>query len=259
MNTIDVLKKIAFRHTNWFKPKYPYNTEPIQLATLVYEMERLRDIPGAIIEIGVARGLTTRFLCEHMVKSKIADTAYYALDTFQSFIKEDVEFEVEHRNKKRSELQGNFGYNDFNTWKNNFSEFPFVKAIQADCSTFDYASIAPFKLVFLDVDLYIPVQKALPKIYELLSPGGIILVDDVQNLSIYDGAYQSYMEFCAQENIAPNVVGNKCGIIRKHRATDQSLLAPAVNDYALNADKPTAFLNPAITERSKATQATITA
>ncbi len=229
MKPVDILKKIAFRHTSWFKPQYPYNTEPIQLATLVNQMERLRDMPGAIVEIGVARGLTTRFLCEHIVKSGIRDTPYYALDTFQSFLAEDIDFEVQHRNKKRSELQGNFGYNDFSIWQKNFCEFPFVKAIQADCSTFDYASITPIKLVFLDVDLYIPVQKALPRIYEALSPGGTILVDDVQDNSLYDGACQAYMEYCAQNNIFPSVVGNKCGVIAKPVTTDQSLTVSPLN------------------------------
>lgn len=216
MKMIDFAKRLAFRHTNLFKPGYPYNTEPIQLATLIHEIERLRNEPGAIVEIGVARGMTTRFLCEHMVKSGITDTPYYALDTYQSFIASDVEYEVLHRNKRRNELLNNFGYNDFRRWQENFKEFPFVKAVQADCSTFAYDTIMPFKLVFLDVDLYLPTQKALPKIYELLAPGGIILIDDVRNHGMYDGAYQSYMEFCAGNQIPPCIVGNKCGVIKKH-------------------------------------------
>ncbi len=215
MKLADLLKKVAFRYTSWFRPQYRYNTEPIQLATLICEIERLKETNGAIIEIGVARGLTTRFLCEHMKKSGITQTPYYALDTFGSFIQEDMDYEIDQRGRRKGQFTGHFGYNDFATWQKNFRDFPFVKAIQADCSTFDYASTAPIKLAFLDVDLYLPTQKALPMIYQNLVTDGIILVDDVQDGTMYDGAYQSYMEFCKQNGIEPQIIGNKCGIIRK--------------------------------------------
>lgn len=211
----DSLKKIAFRYTKLGLPRYPFNLEPIQLATLVFEIDRLRDTTGAIIEIGVARGLTTRFLCEHLVKSGCQNQELFALDTYSSFLDRDIDYEVDHRGKKKGDLKGSFGYNDFEVWKRNFRGFPFVKAIQGDCATFDYATIAPIKLAFLDVDLYLPVKRALPEIYKYVTAGGIILVDDVLNNAIYDGAYQAYMEFCDELRISPAVVGNKCGFIRK--------------------------------------------
>ena len=104
---------------------------------------------------------------------------------------------------------------NFEVWKKNFVAFPFVKAIQSDCSIFDYASIAPIKLVFLDVDLYLPIQKTLPKLFDILVPGGAIVVDDILNNTTYDGAYQAYMEFCASKGFLPKVIGNRCGIIYK--------------------------------------------
>jgi hypothetical protein len=162
----------------------------------------------------VARGLPTRFVCEHLIKTRRTNQRLYAIDTFQSFIKSDVDYEVAHRGKKKGYLKGVVN-NDFEIWKKNFRGFPFVKAIESDCAAFDYSTIAPIKVAFLDVDLYLPIKRVLPRIYEHLCEGGIILVDDVQNNSIYDGAYQSYMEFCEDLNISPTVIGNKCGIIRK--------------------------------------------
>jgi hypothetical protein len=196
-------------------PKYPFLVDPIQLATLVFEIDRLKNTSGAIAEIGVARGMTTRFVCEHLVKSGYTDQELYAIDTFASFRDNDIDHEVVHRGKRKGDLQGHFGYNDFEVWKRHFSPFPFVKAIQDDCATFDYATIAPIKLVFLDVDLYLPTRRALPRIYEHICEGGIILVDDVLNDSSYDGAFQAYMEFCDELKIGPDIIGNKCGIIRK--------------------------------------------
>ncbi len=159
--------------------------------------------------------MTTRFLAEHLVRSGYANQDYYAIDTFRSFLKRDIDYEIEHRGKRRWDFRGQFKYNDFEIWKRNFKEFAFVKAVQSDCAIFDYSSIAPIKIAFLDVDLYLPIKRTLPRIYEFVCDGGIILVDDVRNNNMYDGAYQSYMEFCDEMKITPTFVGNKCGIIRK--------------------------------------------
>jgi predicted O-methyltransferase YrrM len=72
------------------------------------------------------------------------------------------------------------------------------------------------KLAFLDVDLYLPIKKTLPKLYDALVEGGAIVVDDVLNNTTYDGAYQAYMEFCAERSIKPIVIGNRCGLIIKN-------------------------------------------
>ena len=73
----------------------------------------------------------------------------------------------------------------------------------------------PIKLVFLDVDLYLPTIKALRRIFSLLEEDGVIIVDDVMENNTWDGAYQAYMEFCKELNITPEIIGNKSGIIRK--------------------------------------------
>jgi hypothetical protein len=212
---IEFAKKIAFKHTRLGAPRYPYNVEPIQLATLVMELERVKNFTGNIVEIGVARGMTTRFLSQHIVNQELDKTlTYYAIDTFDSFTGDDLKYEVEQRGKSLFELKG-FEYNDYKTWQKNFDEFPFVRAIKSDCATYDYKNIMPIKLTFLDVDLYLPTKKVLPKIYEATISGGVILVDDVLNNTTYDGAYQAFMEFCEEQKLPATVIGNKCGYIQK--------------------------------------------
>lgn len=212
---IESSKKFVFRHTSFGAPRYPYTIEPIQLATLVHEIERLKSVEGSIVEIGVARGMTTRFLAEHLTKQGLgSSTTYYAIDTFDSFTEADLQHEVVNRGKNITALRS-FEYNDYAVWKANFEQYPFVKAIQSDCVEVDYAEIAPLKITFLDVDLYLPTQKTLPKLYDATVSGGVILVDDVLDGMPYDGAYQAYMEFCSERGIEPKVIGNKCGYIRK--------------------------------------------
>lgn len=211
----EAAKTLVFRYTTFGAPKYSYNIEPAQLALLVNEIDRLRDVKGNIVEIGVARGLTTRFLCQHLVNERLDKTlTLYAVDTFASFVPADLDYEVKARGKSMREMRG-FAYNDYDVWRRNFTAYPFVQAIQADCSAVDYSRLAPIKIAFLDVDLYLPTKKTLPKLYDVLVDGGVILVDDVLNSMTYDGAYQAYMEFCQERAITPKIVGNKCGVIYK--------------------------------------------
>ena len=208
-------KTLIFRHTSLAAPTYRYNIEPIQLAYLIMEIERQKNVQGNIVEIGVARGLTTRFLAQHIKNQKLDQSLkLYAVDTFESFTEVDLAFEVSNRGKSLEALDA-FKYNDYDVWKNNFTEFKFVVPVQSDCSVVDYVKLGPIKVAFLDVDLYLPTQKTLPKLYSALVPGGVILVDDVLQGTDYDGAYQAYMEFCETIGQAPEVIGNKCGVIRK--------------------------------------------
>lgn len=214
VSVLDRMKRIAFKYLRVGAPSYRYNIDPIQLAALIWEAERLRDQIGAIVEIGVARGMTTRFIAEHLVRTGQNDQKIYAIDTFSSFIPRDVDHEINVRGKKLRELRA-FAYNDYTSWARNFAEFPCVAPIKADCATFDYSVLGPIKLAFLDVDLYLPTKAALPRIFEQLVEGGVILVDDVLDNATYDGAYQAYMEFCAEQQLRPSLVGRRCGLIRK--------------------------------------------
>ena len=44
-------------------------------------------------------------------------------------------------------------------------------------------------------------------------PGGIIMVDDVKDNNMWDGAYQAFNEFVKSNSYKYRIVGNKCGII----------------------------------------------
>lgn len=212
----EAAKAFVFKHTKFAAPSYRYNVEPIQLAFLINQIEQTKDKTGSVVEIGVARGMTTRFLCQHIVNQKLQESCtLYAIDTFESFTKDDLEYEVKERGKLLFDLEA-FNYNDFDVWRKNFHQFPFLKVIKADCSLVDYEALGPIKLAFLDVDLYLPTKNVLPKLYNSLIDGGAIVVDDVLNNNTYDGAYQAYMEFCEDQKITPKIIGNKCGIIVKN-------------------------------------------
>ncbi len=213
----DFLKKIIFRYTFLGKPSYPYNIEPSQLTKLTNLLDELKYTEGNFAEIGVAKGQTSLFLSKHIESTNYLKSSknfnYYAIDTFSSFLKDDLNYEINNRGKTLKELKL-FSYS-YEKWKDNFKCFDFVKPIKADCSEFDYARISPLKLVFLDVDLYLPTKKALRKVYKHMIKGGYILIDDCRESNRYDGAFQAYLEFCSEKGIKPLIIGNKCGLIKK--------------------------------------------
>jgi hypothetical protein len=226
----ELAKRFAFRYTRWGAPRYPYNIEPLQLAAIVNELERTAALEGAILEVGVARGMTTRFICEHLLRTGRLTERLYAIDTFSSFNEDDVKFETIVRGKSRQELVA-FDYNDFHTWSKNFAQFPFVTPVMADCATFDYSRIGPIKFAFLDVDLYRPTKEALGRIYAELCEGGVILVDDVKSGINWDGSYQAYVEFCTERGLPTDFLGSKCGVLRK----DVPVRREATGDQACSA------------------------
>ena len=209
----ELIKKIAFRYLKLGAPKYPYNIEPIQLASIIFAINKLKKNKEniKIFEIGVARGMTSRFICEHIKREGI-NCDFYCLDTFSSFEEGDIKYEIENRGKSRQELTG-FAYNDFEVWKKNFSEFSFVNPIQIDASKFNFSEIGEVDFIFLDVDLYKPTISVLENVLPYVSDGATIMVDNVEDNNEWDGAYEAFMEFVNKHKLPYKMIGKKCGVI----------------------------------------------
>jgi SAM-dependent methyltransferase len=210
----ELAKKLAFRYFPALSaPGYGYGLDPAALAFLVIAISERAGTPGCVAEVGVARGMTTRFLAEHMAREGIRKP-YHAIDTFAAFVPDDVAYEKTHRGKTTADLAG-FTYNDVGAWRRNFQAFDFIVAHACDCKQFQFASIAPISVAVLDVDLYLPTMRTLPAVYDALEPGGVILVDDVTPGSRWDGAHQAYVEFCTARSLPHERIGNKAAALRR--------------------------------------------
>ena len=205
------LKSFLFKYTQIGSPHYSYNLDPLQLAEIINSLEKVKQIKGSICEIGVARGMTTRFICEYLNISNYKKD-FYCIDTFDSFVDEDIKYEIEKRNKTKTELLG-FSYNNYEKWKKNFRNFTFLKPIKADVKKFDFSKIKPIKFVLLDVDLYLPTINALENLRINMCSGGILIVDDVSKNNSWDGADQAFHEFVNKYSLKCKLIGKKCGII----------------------------------------------
>lgn len=215
---LEFAKSVIFRFTRFGQPRYPFNITPGQLAFLMEKSAEIYRRNGLVrvAEIGVARGMTARFLLEYF-KTENINYHYMMLDTFSSFVETDLDFEVNQRGKERWRLES-FGYLDFKKFKENFAPFDDVEIIQTDASSFDFQSLAPIDLVILDVDLYLPTKAVLARLQQLNPKPQYVLVDDVLDSNRYDGAYQAYHEFLAEScwqdpNLCSYQVGLKGGVI----------------------------------------------
>jgi len=198
-----------------YYPLYRYNFTAPQLCFLCQSLEETKPTTGSILEVGCSRGETTIFLNNYMKNSGI-DKQYYAIDTFSGFVKEDIEFEQKIRNKLNSYKSFSFNkkkWFDGTLQQNGFGK---VISIQADINQYDLSKHSPVSFALLDVDLYRPMKKGLPELYQALQPGGIIIVDDCNDKDIrWDGSDQAYKEFMEEIGQPIEIVYEKLGIIRK--------------------------------------------
>ena len=202
----------------WY-PQYQFLYSPRQLCFLVECINRTSNVDGAIVEIGCLHGLTTTFLYEYMIDSGISKK-YMCIDTFCGFTQGDILFEQNVRGKKHPYKVKLFTNNKIEWFKDSLRRrnITDIEIIEGDICALDAARL-PKKVAFclLDVDLYRPVKLGLEKVYPLLSPGGIIVVDDCWTTpsSIgeeYDGVMQAYREFTAEHLLPENFVETKFGI-----------------------------------------------
>jgi len=196
--------------------KYPFMYTPKELHTLLDLLRSTSDVPGSVVEVGCHQGWTTCYLVEGMREENLT-RPYICIDTFSGFLREDADFEYQHRQKPVGTYASLFRicdkkWLDFSMRKAGYEN---VHSYRADGGTFDYASVAPIAFCLVDIDLYRPVKASLSALYEHVGKGGLIVVDDTCEEGIWNGANQAYLEFCEEMRIPPEIVCGKLGIIRK--------------------------------------------
>lgn len=219
---IQQVKRIAFRWPGLrglSRPRYSYNIEPAQLAWLCKAIEDTRTLrdsentpPGCVVEVGVARGMTSVFLLEHM--RQIGDRRpYICLDTFSGFTSGDIKHEVMFRGKISSHFRG-FQYNQKSTFEHNLRKCGFENVIVYECDAgkFDWQRIPLIDVMLLDVDLYLPTKAVLANSFDRWSKCAHVMLDDVCPGGDYDGAMEAYRDFCETKGFPELKIGNKGGI-----------------------------------------------
>jgi O-methyltransferase len=205
---------------NYALPRWRYNFSVPQLVFLCDCIEKLREIPGSIVEIGCAIGSTSLFLKKFMDAKEI-EKNYICIDTFKGFLEEHIEYEARHRDKDAQFYKTSIFRLNKKEWLEEtmrLNGVGRVQVIEADASEFDYSKLGAISFSLLDVDLYLPTSKSLPILYECITPGGMIVVDDCNPKCLeWDGAWQAYSEFMDRIDQPVEILLDKLGIIRKCR------------------------------------------
>lgn len=176
------------------------------LAQQIHEL----NIPGDVAELGVYRGDFA--LC---INAAFPDRMLQLFDTFTGFAEQDVE--LDRREGLSNAQVGDFSETNVNTvWK--LMPFPeqtdFHKGWFPD--SFSACEERLFSFVSIDAALYAPTAAALRLFWERLSPGGVLMVNDV-NSTQYRGTAKALSEFCAEKAILPMPVCDLHGsvVLRK--------------------------------------------
>ena len=220
MPIIETFKWLAYRLPLVSKvgaPQYPYKITPGELCQLIAAIDATKGNKGSIVEVGVARGMTSFFLAKHL-QSTQDDRQLVLLDTFSGFDDASIEYEVKQRQKSKSEISA-FWYHSRRVFENQIRNIPYknIKVLQADAAKFDYASIAPIDAALIDIDLYIATKATAQHMWPHLSPGGTIVIDDCVPGGPWDGSLQAYQELCNEFHCEPRFVGRKGGVLVKPR------------------------------------------
>jgi O-methyltransferase len=199
-----------------FLPPMRFDMTVAQWHFITSELSRVRHVSGCVLEIGVGGG-STSVIINRLLRSLGIAKKFIAVDTFSGFLAADVEVEVSQRGKRAADYFG-FQTQRRDWYLKTLSVYGFdkIEAYQSSIQDFGLTRIAPISFCLFDVDLYSPTKEALPRIYDALAPGGVVIVDDCDpSVSIFDGAGQAFREFCTERGTTPEVVEGKLGVIRK--------------------------------------------
>lgn len=183
-----------------------------RVATMRLLAEQLREekIPGDVAELGVFRGDFAA-----LINAAFPDRTIHLFDTFEGFPAKDVEIEREEGLSRAK--AGDFSETAMETVEKRLphpEQAVFHKGYFPD--TFRGCTETRFAFVSVDADLYAPTAAALPRFFDRLSPGGVLLVHDV-NSTQFSGAGKAVRAFCAERGLLPMPVCDLHGsvVLRK--------------------------------------------
>lgn len=196
--------------------RWPYMHTPLQITKLVELAVETKGVSGCYVEVGCAYGASTVLLMKTFQETGTSRKGY-ALDTFDGFVESQANYDVETLGKN-PKLRKSFKNND-QSWmlaSLSASDIQDVDVIRGDATQFDYKKCGPIAFALLDVDIYQPIKDILPKLYNQLSDGGIIVVDDcIPDHPYWEGALIAYREFVSEINAPEEIVSGKFGLVRK--------------------------------------------
>lgn len=177
---------------------------------LLAEQIHEENIPGEAAELGVFRG---EFAA--LINAAFPDRMIHLFDTFEGFPERDVEIE-------QTQMLSGAKAGDFSETGEQavLERLPYPEKARIYPGyfpeTFSGCTAERFAFVSVDADLYAPTAAALPLFWNRLSPGGVLLIHDVNSTQFF-GAGRAVKEFCKERKLLPMPVCDLHGsvVLRK--------------------------------------------
>ncbi len=163
---------------------------------LLAEQIREEGIPGDVAELGVFRG---EFAA--LINAAFPERTIRLFDTFAGFPEQDLAVEAAQGLSRAK--SGDFTDTEEETVRRRLpypEKVVFYKGYFPE--TYPVREELSFAFVSVDADLYAPTAAALPIFWERLSPGGVLLIHDV-NSTQFEGAGKAVREFCHTRGLLP--------------------------------------------------------
>lgn len=143
------------------------------LQTVVWAVRRAAQVEGDFMELGVFRGHTTLFLAEYLDFGAWPQT-FWLYDTFDGVPDDQLDPGWKERNAAAYK-----GTSSFEEVAARFAPFPNIRVIQGRVPEI-LEEAAPDRIAFLHMDLNNSTAEiaALDRLYDRISPGGVIVFDD---------------------------------------------------------------------------------
>ena len=163
---------------------------------LLAEQINEENIPGDVAELGVYKG---DFAV--LINAAFPERDIHLFDTFEGFDAKDVAIEVREGLSRAKE--GDFAGTAIDCVDRRLlyrERARYYKGYFPD--TFALCHAAAFAFVSIDADLYAPTAVALPLFWDRLSPGGVLMIHDV-NSTQFRGPGKAVKIFCRERGLLP--------------------------------------------------------
>jgi len=168
---------------------------------------------GDVVEIGCYLGATAA-LSARLLKEIGSQRQYIVIDTFGGFVEE--QFESELKLGGAAALKHEFSGNtpELARWVMDKHGGADVKMVVGDVTTLPDSEIpSRISACLIDIDLAEPIFNALSRIYPRLVSGGVIIVDDCDDETLYK-ARIGYDRFIKEQGLSSEIKFGK-GIVRR--------------------------------------------
>jgi hypothetical protein len=143
------------------------------LQTILWAVRQARAIEGDFVELGVFKGHTTIFAAEYL-EFATWDKRWQLYDTFDGIPEDQLDEGWALKNEHA--YRGTYSFEEV---RDRFAAFPNIEVIKGRVPEI-LAETAPARIAFLHIDLNNTAAEiqALDALFDRISPGGVIVLDD---------------------------------------------------------------------------------